>query len=226
MPELAVGVETNFQIAKPSASLTTDDFQRLSYYLCAVGSCFPGVLDEALTSYKEFRYFSQETKEAIFRVASLLKPSLLEGKALFLTSKPMMQLIKFGYSNSYINLHETTDLTFPDDVKGLNGSTIEITRQMVYTEDWINSNYHMPLTNLQNSESDHVVLDTGDCEEENQFPDYEAFLSFILISLFSILALFIIVPVYKEKFKGKWNCFICYVFAPALLVNLFISTST
>ncbi len=229
MQGLAVGVEREFQVSKTDhANLTNDNFQRLSYYLASIGACFPGVIDKSLTCYDQYYSFSQQTKEAIIIVAAILKPSLLEGKAIFLTTKPMMELIKPGFTNAHLTLTEKTDLTFLDidrnGATGLNFSNTEVTRKMVYTNEWIDFYYYTPMANLHRALSGQVAVNTGYHRQGNQnlqCPWKESFISFILICMFSFLALCVIVPCYKKKFKEIWGVFFCCVLVPGLMVNTF-----
>jgi len=222
-----INKQRHFQISDGSLYLSHDNFQRLSYYLASISSCFPGVIDPSLIAYQNYLFFTPQTREAIIRVANIFKPSLLEDKAIFRTAKPMMDLIKPGHSNAHLTLTEITSFTVLEIdscyLKEFNLENIQITMKMVYTEEWINSYYYIPMRNLgYNNHGNYIALNTGSrLEEQNkaEHPIKELLIAFLLVVALSIFALFIIIPCYWKRFDGYWKIFIFCVFIPGFFVS-------
>jgi len=234
MQAFSIDLFPRFEPEDRKSDIPKADIAKLSYYLDCISACIPGAIDPALTQYECHKSFSQETKDIIINLCSILKPSLLENRAIKLVRKEDLNAIKLNANVAWITLTEKTNLTFVDmeknNVTGINMNNTEITRMMIYHEKWLKTYYQTPLENLLpapiNFKEEQIdplpnpieCYLLGEGPKKKVKSHYLLYMAvFGLVSIFGVLGLFYTLFSQRKKFPN--NKRLCCVVVPGLLIN-------
>ena len=227
--------EPNLEISGIFTNTPPEDVGKLSYYLDCVNACAPGIVDEALTNFDNIKSFTTDQKFAILKISKILKPDVLENYVLLKTTKNNMEAIKPHFSNSFtlptkqVTLSSTT--IDKEDLLGLKIGKINVSLQMLYTEEWLNDYYFTPLLNIEQEldwqagirpkYSKYYFSSEDDDDEyvdESAVFHKKSILSFLAIAFFGPWGMAVLLILLNYKILLHWRFVLFYIVMPASIV--------
>jgi len=144
----AVESELSIRATGVKTTVPEDNIARLMYYLNCMHNCIPGdVVPSMFTNYSRYYSLSDDEKTAVVGLSVLLSPDLLLGKVIFPVDNSS-QLLN-GMTNEFYDLREAKRLlagaATAEGVLILEGKTVDVTKIMVFTENWLMKFFINPL---------------------------------------------------------------------------------
>jgi len=128
-------------------NIPLDDIARLMYYLHGVDYCLEFV-DSVYTNFDNYNSLSNIQKQTVVALAVLLSPDLLVNKVMFITNDPVLLN---GKASRYLEITQARNILAGafDAVDSIviEGRTINITKIMLCSENWLRDNYFTRLRN-------------------------------------------------------------------------------
>jgi len=142
-----------------SVTIPDDNIARLMYYLDCVDSCLVDFVPSKYIQWNNYNSLSGDEKALIVAMAAILSPDILIGKV-FIPVESGNQLLN-GRSNEFYSVTQGSQLisTYFDTVILIEGKSVNVTKLMVFTENWFDKYYINPikaeLWRLQTSNSNN-----------------------------------------------------------------------
>ena len=145
------GYEVGIKKMGVSASIPSNDYARLMYYLNCILYCIPNFdLPKKYTNYGSYYHLTGDEEKEVVLLALLLSPDLLLNKIIFAVPNGSPALS--GRTNEFYEISETHKLgavaTNLEDFVVIKGERVRVNKIMLMCENWLKDYYLNPIVRI------------------------------------------------------------------------------
>ena len=144
----------NVDVYGDNIRIPNDNVAKLMYYLDCVFTVIEYDKKNKLTDYKYFNQLTNEEKQTIYELASLLEPKLFIDKGIFIVNH---DLSSEHLQNKFINItDETIGINVNREIV-IGGKIVKVLNIMVCDSSWLSNFYYTPLKLINKEIIDRIV---------------------------------------------------------------------